>query len=73
MKVNVNCVAFGLIKTHLTEATGAAGASINVEGRDIKVGVNPELMADGKDDSPPSRWNTRRSGRFGVPVLHPGV
>ena len=43
-KVNVNCVAFGLIKTRLTEATAADGASIDVEGRKIQVGVNPDLM-----------------------------
>jgi len=43
-KVNVNCVAFGLIKTRLTEATAAEGASIDVEGRRIQVGVNPDLM-----------------------------
>lgn len=45
MKVNVNCVAFGLIKTRLTEATADGNASVNIEGRDIKVGVNPDLMA----------------------------
>jgi len=45
MKVNVNCVAFGFIRTRLTEATADGDARINVEGRDIKVGVNPELMA----------------------------
>lgn len=44
MKVNVNCVAFGLIKTRLTEATADAHAAIKVEGRDIRVGVNPQLM-----------------------------
>jgi len=43
-KVNVNSVAFGLIKTRLTEATAAEGASIDVEGRRIQVGVNPDLM-----------------------------
>jgi 3-oxoacyl-[acyl-carrier protein] reductase len=45
LKVNVNCVAFGLIKTRLTEATANANATVNIEGRDIRVGVNPELMA----------------------------
>jgi len=43
-KVNVNCVAFGLIKTRLTEATADGGAAIDVGGRNIKVGVNPDLM-----------------------------
>lgn len=44
LKVNVNCVAFGFIKTRLTEATADGNASVKIEGRDIKVGVNPDLM-----------------------------
>ena len=43
-KVNVNCVAYGLIKTRLTEATAAEGAAIEVDGKQIQVGVNPDLM-----------------------------
>ena len=43
-KVNVNSVAFGLIKTRLTEADAGAGASIDIEGRQIKVGVNPQIL-----------------------------
>lgn len=45
MKVNVNCVAFGFIRTRLTEATADAGSAVSIEGRKIKVGVNPDLMA----------------------------
>jgi 3-oxoacyl-[acyl-carrier protein] reductase len=55
MKVNVNCVAFGFIRTRLTEATADGNASINVEGRDIKVGVNPELMAMAEKSIPLGR------------------
>ena len=43
-KVNVNCVAFGLIRTRLTQATAAQGAAIDVAGRRIEVGVNPDLL-----------------------------
>ncbi len=43
-KVNVNCVAFGLINTRLTQPIEAAQASIDVGGRDIKVGVQPDLL-----------------------------
>jgi 3-oxoacyl-[acyl-carrier protein] reductase len=43
-KVTVNSVAFGLIKTRLTEATAGGGAKIDVGGREIKVGVNQQLM-----------------------------
>ncbi|MBW0102292.1 SDR family NAD(P)-dependent oxidoreductase [Pseudonocardia sp. KRD291] len=43
--VTVNCVAFGLIRTRLTEAPAGGDASIDVDGRQIKVGVNPDLLA----------------------------
>jgi 3-oxoacyl-[acyl-carrier protein] reductase len=43
LNVTVNCVAFGLIKTRLTGSAGEATA--NIEGREIKVGVNPDLLA----------------------------
>ena len=44
-KVNVNCVAFGLIKTRLTQAIETQQATIDVAGREIKVGVQPQLLA----------------------------
>lgn len=44
-KVNVNCVAFGFINTRLTESSAAGDATIEVEGRKIKVGVNQEMHA----------------------------
>ncbi|GAA5086890.1 3-oxoacyl-[acyl-carrier protein] reductase [Thermocatellispora tengchongensis] len=40
--VNVNCVAFGFIETRLTAPTGVS--AIEVEGREIKVGVRPEAI-----------------------------
>ncbi|MFC3229855.1 SDR family NAD(P)-dependent oxidoreductase [Marinibaculum pumilum] len=43
-KVNVNCVAFGLIRTRLTQAIEDKQATIDVEGREIKVGVQPQLL-----------------------------
>jgi len=45
-KVNVNSVAFGLIKTRLTEAVAGEGNSstIDIAGQEIKVGVNAQLM-----------------------------
>jgi 3-oxoacyl-[acyl-carrier protein] reductase len=43
-KVTVNSVAFGLIRTRLTEADASAGATIDVEGRTIRVGVNPQIL-----------------------------
>ena len=44
LNVTVNCVAYGLIKTRLT--SGVAGDSAaNIDGREIKLGVNPDLLA----------------------------
>jgi 3-oxoacyl-[acyl-carrier protein] reductase len=43
--VTVNTVAFGLIQTRLTQAPADGGATISVQGRDIRVGVNPGLLA----------------------------
>jgi len=44
MNVTVNCVAYGFIKTRLT-GSAAGDATANIDGREIKVGVNPDLMA----------------------------
>jgi 3-oxoacyl-[acyl-carrier protein] reductase len=45
LDVTVNCVAFGLIKTRLTTTTADSGATASIDGRDIKLGINPELLA----------------------------
>jgi 3-oxoacyl-[acyl-carrier protein] reductase len=42
--VTVNTVAFGLIKTRLTEVAADGDSTIDVQGREIKVGVNPQLL-----------------------------
>ena len=44
MNVTVNCVAYGFIKTRLT-VSAESETTANIDGRDIKVGVNPDLMA----------------------------
>ena len=43
-KVNVNCVAFGLIRTRLTQAIEAEQKTIAIAGREIKVGIQPQLL-----------------------------
>jgi 3-oxoacyl-[acyl-carrier protein] reductase len=43
-KVNVNCVAFGLINTRLTQPIETQQKTIDVGGRDIKVGVQPQML-----------------------------
>ena len=48
-KVNVNAVAFGLIMTRLTEAPAHGGATIDISGREIAVGVRPEVLKNAGD------------------------
>ncbi len=43
-KVNVNCVAFGLIRTRLTQAIEAEQKTIAIADREIKVGIQPQLL-----------------------------
>lgn len=57
LNVNVNCVAFGLIKTRLTNSA-ANGETAHIEGRDIKVGVNPGLMTAMEQTIPLGRAGT---------------
>lgn len=57
-KVNVNSVAFGLIKTRLTEADAQADASIDIAGRRIKVGVNPQILKNAESLIPLGRAGT---------------
>jgi 3-oxoacyl-[acyl-carrier protein] reductase len=45
LNVTVNCVAYGMIRTRLTAAEAGAGATANIDGREIKVGVNPDVLA----------------------------
>ena len=57
MNVTVNCVAYGLIKTRLTVVAGA-DSTAHIDGRDIKVGVNPGLMAAMEQTIPLGRGGT---------------
>ncbi len=44
LNVTVNTVAFGLITTRLTAAPADGSSTIEVAGRELKVGVNPDLL-----------------------------
>jgi 3-oxoacyl-[acyl-carrier protein] reductase len=57
-KVNVNSVAFGLIMTRLTEADAHAGASIDIAGQQIRVGVNPQILKNAEATIPLGRGGT---------------
>jgi 3-oxoacyl-[acyl-carrier protein] reductase len=68
LNVTVNCVAYGFIKTRLT--VSAAGASTaNIDGREIKVGVNPELMAAMERSIPLGRGGTPEEAAGAVYLL----
>jgi 3-oxoacyl-[acyl-carrier protein] reductase len=53
--VNVNCVGFGLIETRLIEPLGK---TIEMHGREIKIGVQPSLLENVKSMSPFGRAGT---------------
>ena len=73
-KVNVNCVAFGLINTRLTQPIEAQQKTIDVAGRDIKVGVQPQMLdAMAPDDPARTRRHAGRSGGRRLSVLQPGI
>jgi 3-oxoacyl-[acyl-carrier protein] reductase len=57
MNVTVNCVAYGFIKTRLT-STVAGESTANIDGRDIKVGLNPDLLATLERSIPLGRGGT---------------
>jgi 3-oxoacyl-[acyl-carrier protein] reductase len=57
MNVTVNCVAYGLIKTRLT-TSAASESTATIEGREIKVGVNPDLLAAMEKGIPLGRGGT---------------
>ncbi|HEX4102519.1 MAG TPA: SDR family oxidoreductase [Pseudonocardiaceae bacterium] len=55
--VTVNCVAFGFIRTRLTQAA-AGGSVIQVEGHEIKVGLEPDMLALAEAQIPLARAGT---------------
>ncbi|SDN88595.1 SDR family NAD(P)-dependent oxidoreductase [Pseudomonas jinjuensis] len=59
MKVNVNAVAFGFIETRLTQAlAGEDSKTVNIEGRQIKVGVQQAVVDSAKHVIPLGRPGT---------------
>jgi 3-oxoacyl-[acyl-carrier protein] reductase len=70
-KVNVNSVAFGLIKTRLTEATAGSDntSTLNIGGNEIKVGVNPQLMKNIESMIPLGRGGTPAEAAGSVYLL----
>ena len=59
--VNVNAVGFGLIETRLIQPLTGGDASIDMKGRQIPVGVQPDVLANVKKTLP--SWTSRHTGR----------
>jgi 3-oxoacyl-[acyl-carrier protein] reductase len=56
--VNVNSVGFGIIETRLTQPLGQEGATIDIKGRAIPVGVQPKALDALKAMCPLGRLGT---------------
>jgi 3-oxoacyl-[acyl-carrier protein] reductase len=69
MNTTVNCVAYGLIKTRLTSATAGSDTTAHIDGRDIKVGVNPGLMEMMERSIPLGRGGTPEEAAGAVYLL----
>lgn len=57
-RVNVNCVAFGLIETRLAQALGGKDAHIEVGGKQIDIGIQPASLEAQKQSIPLGRAGT---------------
>ncbi|HWE47328.1 MAG TPA: SDR family oxidoreductase [Caulobacteraceae bacterium] len=68
-KVNVNCVAFGFIETRLTQPLGAERATIEVEGREIAVGVQPQMLQMVRQTVPLGRAGTPKEAADAIYLL----
>jgi 3-oxoacyl-[acyl-carrier protein] reductase len=67
--VTVNSVAFGLITTRLNESPADGDGSIDIDGRRIKVGVNPQLLAAAESGIPLGRAGTPAEAAGAVYLL----
>lgn len=68
MNTTVNCIAYGLIRTRLTESS-VGQSTANVEGREVKIGLNPELMAHLERTIPLGRAGTPEDAANAVYLL----
>ncbi len=64
-KVNVNCVAFGLIETRLTEATNDK-KTITIDGNETRIGLPPKIATQIAASIPLGRAGTAEEAAGGV-------
>lgn len=67
--VTVNTVAFGMITTRLTSTPADSDGTIDVGGREIKVGVNPDLLATMEKSIPLGRAGSPEEAAGAVYLL----
>ena len=67
--VTLDAVAFGLIRTRLTEAPAGGDGTIDIQGRELAVGVNPDLLATMERAIPLGRAGTPDDGAGAVYLL----
>ncbi|MCP9271202.1 SDR family NAD(P)-dependent oxidoreductase [Mycolicibacterium arenosum] len=67
--VTVNAVAFGLIRTRLTEVPAGGDGKIDIQGRQLAVGVNPELLQSMEHGIPLGRAGTPADAAGAVYLL----
>jgi len=72
-KVNVNCVAFGLINTRLTQPIEASKRPSMSRARYQGRRPAADARQHGQNDSARSRGHAGRSRRCGLSVLQPGI
>lgn len=68
-KVNVNAVAFGLIKTRLTDTPAGGGATVDIEGRKIRVGIGADLTKALETQIPLGRSGTPQEAAGAVALF----
>lgn len=67
--VTVNAVAFGLIRTRMTQATAGEAATIDIAGRTLPAGINGDLLADMTRSIPLGRAGTPEDAAGAVYLL----
>ena len=58
LKVNVNAVAYGHIETRLTQPVDGEVKTVNIEGREIRVGISSQIVEQSKSMIPLGRPGT---------------
>ncbi|WP_087102916.1 SDR family NAD(P)-dependent oxidoreductase [Nocardiopsis sp. JB363] len=67
--ITVNAVAYGMIHTRLTAASADGDSTISIQGNDIKIGMNPELLEQMERSIPLGRAGTPEEAAGAVYLL----